>query len=306
MLLTNLGGTTTGFTLDFIVSDANSCENDIAGDEITAFEVSVLRAGPSNSYATSTNCNPQNDDYNPNGCYTNGVPSTVWNLSCTASSTSCTGPTDETQIFNCTFPLWFLADPTDAGPLTPASFAGDSWIAAVAGADDDFATSSQVATDFPVDVTSVAGLDLITAVIPYGALAPGDNTGTLSTSTTVLNIGNTGLDQLVDGSAMCPEFSSSSSDCSLNGTSTIFTSNQQFASTSVAYNSPFAQNLPTTTIAIPAELELNVLKTTSTSSPESDETFWGIAVPSAITVAGAYTGLNTFMAAVAEAIDWTP
>ena len=205
-----------------VTKHANSCENASAGDEIVGFEVSVLRAGPSNTYATSTNCNPDSANYNPNGCYTSvfqsgtqtRLPFDVWQLSCTASSTSCTGPTDETQIFNCTFPLWFLADPTDPGPLTPASFAGDSWIAAVAGADDNFATSSQVATDFPVEVTSVAALDLLTAVIPYGALAPGDNTGTLSTSTTVLNIGNTGIDQLVDGSAMCPEFASSSSDCS--------------------------------------------------------------------------------------------
>ncbi len=304
LTLTSPGGTTTGFRLDFTVSDANSCENASAGDEIVGFEVSVLRSGPSGAYSTSTNCNPQNADYNPNGCYTNGVPFDVWQLSCTASSTSCTGPTDETQVFNCTFPLWFLADPTDAGPNTPASFAGDAWIAAVAGADDNFATSSQVATDFPVDLTSAPYIDLLTAVIPYGALAPGDNTGTLSTSTTIINIGNTGIDQLLDGSAMCPGFVSSSSDCSLNGTSTIFTSNQKFATTAVSYISPFAQTLPTTTVALPAELELNVIKSTSTTTPETDETFWGIAVPSAINVAGAYTGLNTFFGVTAEAVDW--
>jgi len=306
MLITVPGGTTTGFTLDFIVTDNNSCVNDVAGDEITGFEVSVLRSGPSGDYATSTNCNPQNADYNPNGCYTNGVPFDVWQLACTASSTSCTGPTDDTQVFNCTFPLWFLADPTDNGPaLTVSPFEPDQWIAAVAGGDDDFATSSQVATDFPVEVTSVNGIDLATAVIPYGALAPGDNSGTLSTTTTIFNIGNTGLDQAVDGSAMCPQFVSSSSDCSLNGTSTIFTSNQQFSSTSLAYGSPFAVSLPTTTIAIPAEVELDVLKTTSTSTPASGDTYWGIAVPSAITVAGSYTGLNTFFAITAETADWT-
>ena len=303
MTLLNPGGTTTGFTLDFTVSDANSCQNAAAGDEITGYEISVLRSGPTGDYSTSTNCNPLNADYDPNGCYTNGVPFDVWQLACTASSTSCTGPTDETQLFNCTFPLWFLADPTDNGAIV-SPFAADDWVAAIAGGDDNFATSSQVAGTLGVQVESATFLDLVTAVIPYGALAPGDNTGTLSTSTTILNVGNTGLDQLVDGSAMCPTFVSTSSDCSLNGTSTIFTSNQQFASTSVAYNSAFAQTLPTTTVATPAELELNVVKTTSTSTPESDETFWGIAVPSAISVAGAYTGLNTFFGVTAEAVDW--
>jgi hypothetical protein len=304
MLLTVPGGTTTGFTLDFEISDANSCENAAAGDEIIGFELSVLRSGPSGSYATSTNCDPGAADYNPNGCYTSGLPFDVWQLGCTASSTSCTGPLDETQIFNCTFPLWFLADPTDAGPRTPTAFENDFWIAAVAGADDNFATSSQVASVTTPDVISAPYIDLLTAVIPYGALAPGDNTGTLSTTTTIINIGNTGIDQEVDGSAMCPTFVSTSSDCTLNATSTVFTSNQQFASTSVAYNSPFAQTLPTTTDALPAILELNVLKTTSTSTPETDVTYWGIAVPSAVTIAGSYTGLNTFLGITAQPEDW--
>ena len=304
LILTVPGGTTTGFTLDFTIADANSCENASAGDEITGFEVSVLRSGPSNTYATSTNCDPGAADYDPNGCYTSGVPFNVWQLSCTASSTSCTGPTDDTQLFECTFPLWFLADPTDAGPNTPALYAGDQWIAAVAGADDQFATSTQVATDFPVELLSAPFIDLTTAVIPYGALAPGDNTGTLSTTTRILNVGNTGLDQEVDGSAMCPPFVSTSTDCSLNGTSTIFTTNQQFSSTSLAYGSPLAVSLPTTTVSLPAEVELDVNKTTSTTTPQIGDTYWGIAVPSAITVAGAYTGLNTFYALTAEAADW--
>lgn len=310
MVLNVPGGTTTGFTLDFVVSDANSCVNttNVPGSEITGYEVSVLRAGPSGTYATSTNCNPQNADYNPNGCYTSGVPFDVWQLTCTASSTTCTpGGADDTILYECTFPLWFLADPTDSGPNTPAAFANDYWIAAVAAADDNFATSSQVGS-LPdvVQLNSATYIDLLTAVIPYGALAPGDNTGTLSTTTTIINIGNTGVDQEVDGSAMCPTFVSSSTDCTLNSTSTIFTSNQQFATSSVAYNSPFALSLPTTTVAAAAELEIDILKTTSTSTPQSGDTYWGIAVPSAITIAGAYTGLNTFFGVTAEAIDWTP
>jgi hypothetical protein len=305
LVLSSPGGTTTGFTLDFTISDANSCVNTTGdpGSEITGYEVSVLRSGVTGDFSTSTNCNPQNDDYNPNGCYTNGVPFDVWQLACTASTTSCSGPTDETLLYECTFPLWFLADPTDSGAVV-SPFAADDWIAAIAGGDDNFATSSQVAGSVPVTLDSAPYIDLVTAVIPYGALAPGTDTGTLSTTTTILNIGNTGLDQEVDGSAMCPGFVSTSTDCSLNGSSTVFTSNQQFSSTSLAYGSPFAVSLPTTTVALPAEVELDINKTTSTSTPATGDTFWGIAVPNAVTIAGSYTGLNTFYGITAETLDW--
>lgn len=303
--LTSPGGTTTGFTLDFVVSDANSCVNAAAGDEIIGYEVSVLRSGPTGDYATSTNCNPQSGDYNPNGCYTNGVDALTWNLACTASTTSCTGPADDTQLFECTFPLWFLADPTDNGAI-PSPFAVDDWVAVIAGGDDNFATSTQVAGTASVTLVSAPYIDLLTAVIPYGALAPGSDTGTLSTTTTILNIGNTGLDQEVDGSAMCPGFISTSTDCSLNATSTVFTSNQQFSSSSLAYGSPLAVTLPTTTVATAAEVELDILKTTATSTPTSGDTYWGIAVPAAISISGSYTGLNTFFGIVAETVDWTP
>jgi hypothetical protein len=305
LVLTSPGGTTTGFTLDFTIADANSCVNStgVSGSEIIGYEVSVLRSGPTGNYSTSTNCNPQSADYDPNGCYTNGVPFDVWQLACTASSTSCSGPTDETLLFECTFPLWFLADPTDSGAIV-SPFAVDDWIAAIAGGDDNFATSSQVAGSAPVTLESAPYIDLVTAVIPYGALAPGSDSGTLSTTTTILNIGNTGLDQEVDGSAMCPGFISTSTDCSLNGSSTVFTSSQRFSSTSLAYASPLAVSLPTTTIALPAEVELDINKTTSTSTPASGDTYWGIAVPTAVTIAGSYTGLNTFYGITAETLDW--
>lgn len=301
MVLTVPGGETTGFTLDFVVSDANSCVNASAGAEITGFEVAVYRS--SIGTTTPTGCNPTDATYDPNFCYESSQAPTAWNLTCTASSTSCSGPTDDTQLFECTFPIWFLADPTDNALIVPP-FEADTWLAAVAGADDNFATSSLVATTNPVELESASYIDLLTAVIPYGALAPGSDTGTLSTTTTILNIGNTGLDQEVDGSAMCPEFVSTSTDCSLAVNSTIFTSSQQFSSTSLAYGSPLAVTLPTTTVAAAAEVELDVNKTTSTSTPNSGNTYWGIAVPSAITIAGAYTGLNTFMAVTAEAVDW--
>lgn len=291
--LTEAGSSTPGFTLDFTISDANSCVNAASTAEITDYTVALYRS----SIGTTT-CDGTLGSSNPNNCYPSG--DTNWTLSCTASSTSCGGPTDDTQIYNCTFPLWFVADPTDNGANTPAAFEADTWIAAVSGTDDDAATGPLVATANPVDLVSLTALDLLTAAIPYGSLEPGEDTGTLNATTTINNIGNTGLDQEVEGESMCGTFAVGN-ECPNDPTSTIAESQQQFSSTSLAYNSPLAVTLSSTT---PAEVELDVLKTTSTSSPEAGVTYWGIGVPISVTLAGSYQGLNTFTAVTAEPEDW--
>lgn len=297
IVLTNAAaGETTGFTLDFSVSDANSCVNttDIAGSEINGVQAAVYRT----SIGTSSGaCNPTDGVYDPNNCYESSQAPAVWNLNCTASTTSCTGSTDDTINYSCTFPLWFVADPTDDGPHV-----GDSWSAAVSGIDDQFATSTFTEGDTPVELISAPFFSLVTAEIPYGGLAPGDGFATLgvrpedgeAATTTIQNIGNTGLDQEVDGSAMCPTFVSTSSDCSLTATSTVFTDSQRFGTTTAPYAGPGSFTLPTTSIASPALVDLNVAETVATSTFAEGLTYWGIEVPSAVTVAGTYTGLNTF------------
>ena len=295
--LTNPGNETTGFTLAVTVTDANSCQTDIAGSEITAITVAVFRA----SYGTTT-CNGLSASYNPNYCYPSGVPGSVWNLSCTASTTSCTGPTDNSQIFNCTFPLWFVADPTDAGPNTPALFAATNWSAGVRGTDDDGLSSPMATTSSPVELISFTALDLITAQIPYGALEPGADTGTLNATTTVYSVGNTGLDQELQGESMCTTYTVPT-ECRTSATSTVAESNQKFSTTSRPYGHTLSVTLSSTTIK---ELELNVAKTTGTTTATRSYgvTYWGIAVPASITLAGSYKGLNTFTAKTAEAANW--
>jgi hypothetical protein len=112
LILTNPGAETTGFTLDFVIADANSCDAVGGGsaDEIIRPVVSMFRS----SIGTTT-CDGTAGSYNANNCYPSGVPTSVWNLSCTASSTSCTGSTDDTITYSCSFPLWFIADPTVSG-----------------------------------------------------------------------------------------------------------------------------------------------------------------------------------------------
>jgi len=186
----------------------------------------------------------------------------------------------------------------------------DTWSAAVAGIDDQFATSTLTEGDTPVDLILAPYFSLVTAEIPYGGLAPGDGFTNLGVrpedggpaTTTIQNIGNTGLDQELDGSAMCPTFVSTSSDCSLAATSTVFTESQRFGTTTALYASPGSFTLSTTSVASPAFLDLNVIETTSTSTFAEGLTYWGIAVPRTVTVAGTYTGLNTFY--ILTDTDW--
>ena len=288
------GGETTGFTLDFTLRDANSCQNAAAGSEFSGYNVALFR-DDLNSTTTCDGVTPGH--YDPNDCYTTGVSTTtVWQLDCTASSTQCTGPTVDQLDFSCTFPLWFVADPTDVG--APAAFDADIWSVGVAGIDDDLATGNMTTTTNPKDIVSFTALDLITAEIPYGSLEAGDNSGATNATTGVLSVGNTGLDQEVLGESMCGTFTATTT-CPESASSTIPEDRQEFSDSAFSYGA--GTDLSSTTNQ---EVELNVNKTTATSSPTLGITYWGIAVPASITLSGSYQGMNTFIGINAEPADW--
>jgi hypothetical protein len=93
--------------------------------------------------------------------------------------------------------------------------------------------------------------------------------------------------------------------CPTSATSTIAERYQVFATSSVSYGTASSSGdfLSSTTAK---ELEVNILKPTATSTQTSKLTYWGIEVPSTITLAGAYTGENTFTAKISEVAEWTP
>ena len=257
---------------------------------MTKYIVSLHRSGVGTS-----SCTGFAGSYNPNNCYpSSGLATTTWNLSCTASTTSCTGPLDPTQTFSCSFPLWYVADPTDASSF----YSAQNWVAAVAGIDDNNATGTMVIGSIPVELISFPAIDLVTAEIPYGALEPGDNTGALTATTTIKSVGNTGLNQNVEGESMCTNFSVGS-PCINSATSTIPDFKQEFATSSVAYGTGIDLSSST-----PQLLALKIQKTTATTTPNTGITYWGIEVPVSITLAGAYTGLNTFYAVASNPSDW--
>jgi hypothetical protein len=292
MTLSVPAGQTTGFTLNFTTSDANSCLS--ASSTATTSEMIGYTVALSRGSATTT-CTGLAGSYNPNSCYPSGVATTTWNLACTASSTSCSNATDPTVTWSCSFPLWFVADPTDSS----SPYYLDDWVAKVAGVDDDYATGTATVGSGAKTLISFPAIDLLSEEIPYGSLEPGDNSGTLTATTSILSVGNTGLNQSLQGSSMCPGYSVGSPCNSAASSSTIPEYHQEFATSSLSYGSGLDLSSST-----PILLRLQVPKTSSTTNPNSGVTYWGIGVPLQITVAGAYTGLNTFYAITSASSTW--
>lgn len=263
LILTVEAGETTGFTLSFVTTDNNSCDAPgglNAWDEVTDYDLSIYRAGSGNSSSTCTSSSPLNGS----NCYPSDSAPVAWNLTCTASTTTCAGSADTTMQWDCTFPLWYIADPTD-GTATSTQYSTNDWRAQVRGI-DEAATGPFSETTSPVNVTSFLAFALNTLSIPYGSLEPGQETPFLSATTTIAATGNVGLDKDVQGASMCGTYTTAS-PCLPNDLSTIPENMQVFtATTSETYASAlgFGNTLSSTT---PKEIEINVPKSTATSSP---------------------------------------
>jgi len=289
IILTQAGSETVGFELTFKVSDNNSCMGVGSAYEITDFIAAVHRSG-----VATTTCDGSAGSYEPNSCYPSQVDSAIWNLSCTPDYSACLSDADVSITYNCSFPLWYIADPTDAVSV----FNADGWVASISGVDDNNATGTLMTGATGVTLQSFMAMNITTEEIPYGALEPGQNTGTLKATTTMVSLGNTGLNQEIKGDAMCPGYTPST-PCDNNPASTIPDNMQQFGASVLPYGSGIALSSST-----PQGLALKIPKTIATSSPQEKNTYWGIAVPAAISISGDYTGMNTFYGVISSSTDW--
>ncbi len=294
MALTTEAGETTGFSLSFTTLDDNSCDavGGGAGDEVSNYTLSVYRTPTGNS---STTCLIAGD-HDANNCYTSTVATTTWNLSCTPNVGTCSGASDVDMTWSCTFPLWYIADPT--GNATSTYFTTDTWRAQVRGIDDDTATGTYAESTVGVNVLPLLAFALNTLTIPYGALEPGQQNDPLVATTTIAATGNVGLDKDVTGESMCTTYTNAS-PCAPSASSTIPESEQRFATSTTSYAA--ATPLSSTT---PQEVEINVKKTIATSTQQTADAYWGIRVPGTITYAGSYQGENTFTAIIGEPAQW--
>ncbi|OGZ98760.1 MAG: hypothetical protein A3A28_00945 [Candidatus Sungbacteria bacterium RIFCSPLOWO2_01_FULL_47_32] len=286
LTLLTMATQTPGFSVRFTITDDNSCLNASSGNEISQVDINVFRSG-----IASTSC-LVSGDYNANNCYPEAAGIPVWNTSSSTQLTgTCSGASDPDAVWATSFPLYYIADPTDAG----SQFPSQDWQATVRASDNNFATSTWTQTETGNEMTSFLAFDLLTVAINYGSLQPGDQNPFLVQNATTSATGNTGVSLNLSGDDMCTAYPS----CSYNATDTIPSTEQHYASSTVAYASGTA--LSSTT---PAFFDLAVPKSTATSTQANRATDWGIRVPPAITLAGAYTGKNTFVSVVSDSSDW--
>lgn len=286
LTLTVPEGSTTGFKVKFTVTDYNSCQNASAGNEIAAALINVYRSG-----IGMANCQADNH-YNANNCYPEAYAG--WGSSCSQDVGTCSGPTDPTADWTCTFPLWYHADPTTG--TTSAPYYNQNWLASVWAVDDNNATSTltEAQTGNELDLFLAYGLN--TATINYGSLEAGQQNDPLDRDSIMKAIGNVGLNENLFGTAMC--LISQWPVCGGGATSTIPVNEQRYASSSV----PYANGIPLS--GTPTLFEIKNPKTTVTNNPATSTTKWGIRIPAAITVAGEYIGENTIIGVTSSGNDW--
>ncbi len=293
--LTTEEGETENFVMRFEVVDDNSCLNAASGNEITDVDINVFRSGV--GLLDSTGCD-EAGEYNANNCYTDTTNASNWSPTCTQVPGDCLGATQASVEWECTFPLWYIADPTDVGSL----YAGEDWRGAARATDDDAATTAYYSVDDEAADGASQLLQFLSfratgSPIAYGSLEPGDFNPLEFATTTLYATGNTGLDQYLSGDAMCVTYPT----CSNDPTDTIYVPYQHYSLTEGA---AFAAGTQLSTSTAPAYVDVTVLKTTATSTPTSDDTFWAIQVPSSITFAGDYIGRNYIDAAVSPSGEW--
>ncbi len=280
LTLTNPGGQTTGFQVTFTASDNNSCLNPLGGQEVATASIDVFRTGVGLGSCSSTG------NYNANNCYPAAVGTTTWAFSCSQNVGSCSGSSSITSQWTCTFPLWYVADPTD-GTATSTQYYNQAWAAAVQATNYLGTTSTITQGATTNTVLSFLASQLNTPAISFGALPPGSTTPTLAATTTMSELGNLGLNETLYGVDMCPTYPG----CPSSPTSTIPAGSIAYASSAVAYalGNSLAYN-PGNLFAI------QIPKSTSTATSSLGTTFWGLSVPGTIQLSGAYTGQNTFIA----------
>ncbi len=187
---------------------------------------------------------------------------------------TCAGGADTSGDMVATATIWYFAEATDAS----STYSGDTWQAQVKAVDESNASSTATDGSAP-ELNSVYALN-VDGTIVYGTMTA-NTTSTISeigqSTTTVTNTGNYKIDTEVSGTDM-------------TGAGTIIASKQKYATSSLGYES-LTYSLSTGATA----RDLNIVKSTSSSTPSTQATYWGISIPGGQTQGG-YSGTNTFTA----------
>ncbi len=295
--------TTRTYYVEFIVTDNNSCQNASSGNEISSATSSIYWSNISGGAAACT----QSSQYNTNQCYLTANNDADIGWSCQQDTSGavtgdgCSGPTDSTVGWYCTMHFWSNATSTDADAT--------NWRASAQVVDDNYATSSRADSTNGTELDQFLAFNVATTSIAYGGMQPGNSTSPFVQTSPLASWGNVGIDENLYGDHMCTNWTAVDS-CYTGSTSSIPYFFQQFATSSLNYNATTSANYLTYgTRALqastsPFQLHINVQKTTATTTPKTKDTYWGIQVPSMITLSGAYTGQDSIIAVTSSSTAW--
>jgi hypothetical protein len=181
-------------------------------------------------------------------------------------------------VATCSFSVWFIAEPTDAG----STYSAQNWEAWVQAMDASNATGTATNSS---ELNSLNALN-VSDSITYGSLGPTQSNDPLDKLVKATTTGNTAIDANISGTDMCTDYAT----CAVNTTSITW---QHYATTTpIGYSSTTAQGCYIAS-STPALLEFITTKPTATPSDQGQSIYWGTYVPTGQAL-GTYTGLNTF------------
>jgi hypothetical protein len=233
-------------------TDNNGCA------DVTSLTLELYQLGSSVSGCTTNDLNCYNGSSTGYSCNWTSVP-----------GDACSGGTDATANYECTVPIRYFADATDAGP-----FSTYNWAAKVVATDAASAFGTAIGN---YEVNTLTALDVGTS-INYGSLSL-SSTSPADETLTITNTGNNdALNVLASGTNMT---------CTVGS---IPVGNQHYASSSgQAYGSMTALS------GSPANIGASINKATSIGTPSTYDTYWKLQVPSS-GLAGSCSGTSTFSA----------
>lgn len=193
--------------------------------------------------------------------------------SATTTGNTCDGGSDTSAQYDCGFKIWYNANPSD----------GVSQIWSVSATSTDGTdTGNATNTAETIEINTLNALNL-SGNITYPATSANSNTGATNQTITITNTGNIIIDGEFSGDNMCTDYPTCSGD-------SFSVTNQKFDTSDVTYAS-----LTNSLSGTPASVQLNIVKATATTSPSTQATYWGIAIPDG-QATGSYTGQNTVSA----------
>jgi hypothetical protein len=208
---------------------------------------------------------------NQSNCYQ--IPASQCTFS-NCSGTQCT--------LSCRADIQYFADATDASSTNATS----TWLTTLAVQDSTGLRDTQTIGGSGVELLTLYGFEINTPGLNFGTTTPGSDTGTFNAVSTVVNTGNSPIDIQLSGDPLT------------SGANSILVGQQKYATSTFTYaGCALCQVL--TAPSIPKSIGVNIPKTTSTTTSQSSNVYFGIGVPNGTpsSVPGTpYQGINYFTA----------